>query len=270
MTQTRHPGEATEQSEDRFQIRSLALNCPSGYVIDPHSHDWHQLIYASRGVMTVNTATGSWVVPSHRAVWIPARINHNIKMLGTVFMRTLYVRAGLSRLLPKDCCVVSVSPLLRELILHTIEIGMLDRGVPAQRRLTGVILDHLQTLRAAPLKLSMPRDSRALRVAETVRENPNDQRPLREIASEIGASKRTLERIFLAETELSFGKWRQQARLLHALGLLAAGQSVTSVALDVGYDSTSAFISVFKRAMGTTPSRYFSIPDIFAAVTDAG
>ena len=178
-------------------------------------------------------------------------------MLGAVSMRTLYLKARLSRSLPKECCVVNVSPLLRELILHTVDHGMLDRNVPSQKRLIGVILDHLQTLHTIPLKLPMPVDGRALRVAELLRENPGDTRSLDQISKQAGASKRTIERLFQSETEMSVGKWRQQLRLLHALRLLAAGDAVTTVALEVGYESTSAFISVFKSALGTTPGRYY-------------
>jgi AraC-like DNA-binding protein len=258
MSKKRRLASVADDSEEGFQIRSLAVNCPPGHVIHSHSHHWHQLIYASRGVMTVNTATGSWVVPSHRAVWIPALIEHSIHMLGVVHMRTLYLRTSLSRSLPRDCCVVNVSPLLRELILHTIQIGMLDRNIPFQRRLTGVILDQLQTLRTVALKLPMPTDARAVRVAEVLRKNPGDQRPLDQIAKETGASKRTLERLFVNETEMSFGRWRQQLRVLEALRLLAAGKPVTAVAFEIGYESTSAFISAFKTSLGTTPGRYYA------------
>ncbi|MCU1264341.1 MAG: AraC-type DNA-binding protein [Acidobacteria bacterium] len=246
------------EPDDGLDIRSLASGYPTGFVIDSHAHVWHQLVYATRGVMTVNTADSSWVVPSHRAVWVPAGVEHEIEMVGTVSLRTLYVRASLSSALPKQCCVVNVSPLLRELILRTIQIGMLDRKVPAQKRMTGVILDQLETLRTVPLRLPMPCDARALRVVELVRASPSETHSLDHIAREIGAGKRTIERLFLAETEMSFGKWRQQLRMLHALRLLAAGESVTTVAFAVGYDSTSAFISAFKTTLGTTPGRYYA------------
>src|SRR5438105_13832337 len=107
MSRTRRSTPAEKDPEDRFEIRTLALNYPRGNRIDSHRHDWHQLISASRGVMTVNTANGSWVVPSHRAVWVPAGTEHNIQMFGTTHVRTLYIRGGLSRLLPMDCCVVN-------------------------------------------------------------------------------------------------------------------------------------------------------------------
>jgi AraC-like DNA-binding protein len=258
MSRKRRPVPEDSSSEDSIDIRSHALDFPPGYFIAAHSHDWHQLIYASRGVMTIKTATGLWVVPSRRAVWVPAYETHEIRMTGSVAMRTLYLRVTCSDALPKECCVINVSPLLRELILHTINIGMLDRTNPSQARLAGVILDELQTIPTMPLKLPMPSDNRALRIAEQLRSTPGDTRSLEQISKTEGAAKRTIERLFLSETDMTFGKWRQQLRLLHALRLLASGEPVTSVALEVGYDSTSAFISAFKGAMGTTPGRYYA------------
>lgn len=208
--------------------------------------------------MSVHTATGSWVVPTQRAVWVPAGVNHKIEMSGAVSLRTLYFAPKLSTSLPVDCLVVNVAPLLRELILQTVKLGMLDRNVPQQERLIGVILDQLQTLPIAPLQIKMPRDRRALFVAERLRSAPGLTDSLEQLARQAGATKRTLERLFLAETALTFGQWRQQLRLLHALPLLAAGEAVTNVALAVGYESTSAFITMFKRAFGVTPRRYYA------------
>lgn len=258
MPQKRRVSNAESDDEARFQIRSLALNCPPGYEVHPHSHEWHQLIYASRGAMSVNTADGSWVVPSKRAVWMPAKIIHEIEMIGSVSMRTLYLKPDLNGSLPKHCHVIEVTPLLRELILHTIDTGMLDRNVPSQRRLIGIIVDQLSAVAAVPLKLPMPNDARALRIAEALRESPGDTTSLAHLSRKAGASKRTIERLFQAETEMSFGKWRQQMRLLHAVRLLALGESVTAAALEVGYDSTSAFIAAFKTVLGTTPGQYYA------------
>jgi AraC-like DNA-binding protein/mannose-6-phosphate isomerase-like protein (cupin superfamily) len=244
--------------EDRFEIRSFAAGFSTGHEVHSHCHEWPQLIYASRGVMTVNTTKGTWVVPSHRAVWVPGGVEHEIEMMGAVSLRTLYVKSGLSDRLPRDCCVVNVSPLLRELILHTIAAGMLDRTVPAQKRLIGVILDQLHALPTMPLSLPMPGDRRAVRVAEAVREKPAAPDSLDQLARSAGASKRTIERLFQTETEMTFGRWRQQLRMLHAMKLLASGEPVTAVALEVGYDSPSAFIAAFKMAFGTTPGRYYT------------
>jgi AraC-like DNA-binding protein len=238
-------------------IRTLAAGYSSGTVLDHHSHDWAQLVYASDGVMTVQTEEGTWVVPSYRAVWIPAGIGHSIAMSGWVSMRTLYIVPRLVRALPHRCCVVAVSPLLRQLILHAIAQGPLRRDVPEHRRLIAFLLDQLRVLPAVPLELPMPRDARALRVAVRMREAPGDTSPLDRLTYGSGASRRTLERLFHEETGMSLGRWRQQARLLHAMRLLARGEPVTSTALEVGYESTSAFIAAFSNVLGTTPGRYY-------------
>jgi AraC-like DNA-binding protein len=174
-------------------------------------------------------------------------------------MRTLYLAPRLSRSLPAGCQVLSVSPLLRELILHAVALGGLHRRVPAQARLIGVLLDQLRVLPAPALTLPQPRDPRAVKVAGALRANPGDPRPLAVLVGR-GASLRTLERRFRVETGMTLGRWRQQLRLVEALRLLAVGAPVTSVALDVGYDSPSAFVSVFRRTFGTTPGRYFRAP----------
>lgn len=237
-------------------IRTLAATYSPGHLIPPHSHDWHQLLYASEGVMTIQTANGSWVVPPHRAVWIPANVEHSVQMSGAVSMRTLYLLPALSKTLPQECCTVNVPPLLRELILDAVARQTLRRGNPAEARLIGVMLDQIQALPAAPLQLPMPRDARASKVADLLKANPAEPGSLEQLARRAGASPRTIERLFRSETNMGFRKWRQRLRLLHALRLLAAGEPVTNVALEAGYDSPSAFISMFRRELGTTPSRY--------------
>jgi AraC-like DNA-binding protein len=247
-----------QDAEDGIQVRTYAVRCSSGTVLPAHTHDWHQLVYATQGVMSVHTAQGAWVVPPHRAVWVPAGVEHRIEMSGTVFVQTLYLVANLSDALPKSCCAVNVSPLLRELILHVFTLATLDHRIPAQARLVGVLLDQLGALPTIPLQLPLPRDRRAVRVADWLREYPAAPGVLKQMAKRAGASVRTLERLFRSETGLTFGKWRQQLRLLEALRLLAAGRSVTAVAQAVGYDSASAFIAMFRRTFGTTPSQYFA------------
>jgi len=239
-------------------IRSLAATYSPGHVIPAHSHDWHQLLYASEGVMTIHTSRGSWVVPPHRAAWIPANIQHSVEMSGPVSMRTIYLEPRLSKSLPRDCCTVNVPPLLRELVLEAVRRESLDRTVPAEARLVGVMLDQIEALPAAPLQLPMPRDPRAVRVAVLLKEDPAEGRPLAQLARKAGASARTIERLFRSETGMAFSKWRQRLRLLHALRLLASGEPVINVALEAGYASTSAFVAMFRRELGTTPSRYHS------------
>jgi AraC-like DNA-binding protein len=242
-------------------VSSLAFDYPGGYVIPPHTHDWHQLVYASRGVMTIDTPDGAWVVPPHRGVWVPGGVVHAIQISGEVAMRTLYIDPRRARALPTACRVLEIAPLLREIILHAVERGGLDRRVPSEARLARVMLDLVRAaLREGPsaaLTLPEPRDPRAARLAALLRADPGTQRPLAALLRGVGASARTIERRFKIETGMTFGRWRQQLRLVHALRLLAAGTPVTAVALDVGYDSPSAFVSAFRRTFGATPGRYF-------------
>src|SRR5262245_7586780 len=184
----------------RVDLYTLSHDFPSGHRIEPHHHAEHQLVYASRGVMTVDTSEGSWVVPPHRGVWVPARTVHSIEMSGAVSMRTLYLRPGLSRTLHASCLVLNVPPLLRELILHAVELGSLSRRKPRQARLIGVILDQLEQVRSSSFHVPQPRDPRARRVAELLHEDPGDRRPLASLLRGVGASSRTIERLFLADT----------------------------------------------------------------------
>jgi AraC-like DNA-binding protein/mannose-6-phosphate isomerase-like protein (cupin superfamily) len=243
---------------DGILVRTYVVRHTHDYAIPPHAHDWHQLIYASEGVMWVQTAEGDWVVPPNRAVWVPAGVEHGIEMSGSVLVQTLYLSTALSKNLPKRCCAVNVSPLLRELIRHTVSLAMLDKHEPVHARLIGVLLDQLRELPAIPLQLPWPSDDRAQRAAAWLRGHLGDLGTTRQIARRVGLSVRSLERLFHKETGLTFGKWRQQLRLLHALRLLAAGRPVTAAALDVGYESASAFIVMFKRTLGVTPHRYFA------------
>ncbi|MFY9609037.1 MAG: helix-turn-helix transcriptional regulator [Blastocatellia bacterium] len=238
-------------------VRTYPVTFPNGYRSRPHAHEWDQLTYAAHGVLTVHTAKGIWVVPPHRAVWVPAGIEHTEEMSGCVAARSLFFVSGLSQALPRDCSTVNVTPLLRELILHATRLGVLDAELPKQARLIGVILDQLEALRAVPFQLPAPRDLRAVKTATLLQQNPGNPESLDEIARQVGASKRTIERLFRAETGMRFTQWRQRLRLIHSLRLLAEGITVTSAALEAGYTSTSAFIAMFKREVGTTPGRYF-------------
>jgi AraC-like DNA-binding protein len=237
-------------------VRALGARYPDGYTLPAHRHGWSQLLYAAEGVMLVEAAGASWVVPPLRAVWVPAKVEHTIHMRGAVAMRTVYFAERLHAPL-RATSVVEVAPLLRELVVHCATLGKLDLRVPHEQRLARLILDLLAELPALPVELPMPRDPRARRVAEAVRREPA-RSEIAELARLGGASARTVERLFVAETGMSFGRWRQQARLLHALTLLAADTPVTSVALDVGYGSASAFIAGFRAAFGTTPGRFFT------------
>lgn len=240
------------------QIASVSADLAHGHVIPEHSHPEDQLLFASKGVMTVRTKLGVWVVPPLRAVWIPAETPHSVAMSGQVSMRTLYFLPRLCRVLPGECLVMNVSPLLKELILHACKYKKLHKKVSTEKRIIEIIVDQLNAVESIPLQLPQPADLRALRVAKALFANTADQRTLDKLCKDCGASKRTVQRLFVEETRMTFGKWRQQLRLLHALQMLASGEKVTAAALEAGYASISAFISMFRKQLGTTPARYLS------------
>lgn len=242
----------------KAQVATLSYEFDNGHVVPEHSHPEDQLVFASKGVMTVRTKHGIWVVPPLRAVWIPAGTAHTIAISGGVSMRTLYFLPRFARIPHKKCFVMNVSSLLRELILHACKFPTLNRKVSAEGRILALLMDQLEAANSSPLQLPHPSDTRAARVVQALLADPGAQRTLNALCKECGASKRTVQRLWLAETKMTFGKWRQQLRLLHALQLLASGENVTGAALGSGYNSTSAFISMFRKQLGTTPMRYFA------------
>lgn len=256
MLQKRQSPVCDRLGNGRNQIITLTRDYPAGHTIPYHFHDRDQLVYATRGVMTVRVCDSAWVVPTHRAVWIPAAIPHSVTMSGLVAMRTLYFKPKLVKELPRTCCVVNVPRLLEELVLHACAIGGLNARITRHRHLIAVITDQFDAIELVPLQLPNLSDPRAQRVAEIFTSNPSDSRTLAEISRSGGASKRTVERLFQEEVGMTFGKWRQQLRLMHALRLLAEGAKVTHTALEAGYSTPSAFISAFKKALGTTPRLY--------------
>jgi AraC-like DNA-binding protein len=239
------------------QIATLSYEFKNGHAIPEHFHPEDQLVFASRGVMTVHTKQGIWVVPPLRAVWIPTGMPHSITMSGAVSMRTLYLVPSLARGLPGRCFVMNVSTLLKELLLHACNFPRLNKNIPLQKRIIEIIVDQLAVASSIPLQLPHPSDPRAARIAKALLADPGQEKTLDRHCRDCGASKRTVQRLFIAETRMTFGRWRQQLRLLHAMQLLASGEKVIGAALEAGYRSTSAFISMFRKQLGTTPSRYF-------------
>lgn len=242
-----------------------------------HDHAWHQLTFATRGHLEVITDDARHIVPADRAVWVPAGTPHTEVMRAPISMRSIYIsRLALprgphpGRTAPDRVRTIRVAPLLRELILHISRIGALDRRKPEQARLVGVLLDQLAAAPDEGLALRSPRDPRARRLAELIMRELGGP-PMSDdahasagargvtsigaLARKAGASLRTLERCFVAETGASVGEWRRRVRLFHALRLLEGGAPVTAVALDVGYASTSAFSHAFARQFGQPPSR---------------
>jgi AraC-like DNA-binding protein len=248
-----HPGDLDDPERP---VVAVASDHPRPHRFPPHRHLRAQLVYAVAGVMTVRTGEGTWVVPPQQAVWVPPGIEHEVRSATSLAMRTLYVHPAATQGLPRSCCVVTVPPLLRELILTatTLPADFPEDGPEA--RLMAVIPDQLHRLRSEPLHLPIPADRRLRGVTEALSERPADGRALADWARTAGASERTLARLFKQETGMTFGAWRQRLRLLLAIGRLVEGQAVTAVAYDLGYESPSAFVAMFRRELGSPPARY--------------
>ena len=228
---------------------------PAGHLIAPHRHAQAQLVYAAAGVMTVTAAAGAWLVPPQCAVWVPAGVEHSLLAHGPMALRTLYFEPAAAPL-PDRCAVIAVAPLLRELILAVTALPPAYDTGGADGRLLATLRDRLRLAPETPLFLPMPRDRRLAALCRALADAPGDGRPLAAWGRRVGASARTLARLFVAETGMTFGRWRRRARLQAAIRRLAAGEPVIAVALDLGYEGPSAFIAMFRRALGRTPGRY--------------
>ena len=222
-------------------------------VFDWHTHDDHQLAWASSGVLTVMTADATWVLPPTRALWIPAGLPHETGAAGRTTMRSLYIsqESGVSGW--SEPTVVAASPLLAELI------GYLGSELDAARRAHAetLLADLLTPVPVTAITLRPPAGEPAGRVAEALRRDPADKRTLAEWGHEVGASERTLARAFADGAGVPFGRWRTLLRLQTALPMLAAGDAAGRVAVRVGYDTPSAFVAAFRREIGVTPATYF-------------
>ncbi|KAB2923336.1 MAG: helix-turn-helix transcriptional regulator [Dechloromonas sp.] len=238
-------------------VTAKARNYRSGET-PVHSHLRAQLIYAGSGVMRVETEAGCWVVPPVRGVWIPANTPHKVIMLGPVEMRTLYIRPDAAPGLPDACCLLEVSPLLRALILALLEEPVNYERAGRGGQIAALALAELRFLKIPALHLPMPVEPRLQRLCQELIANPDSRQTLETLAGQQATSSRTLARQFLRETGMSFRQWRQQARLVEALGHLANNMPVALVAGKLGYRSASAFTAMFRRTLGCEPRRYFA------------
>lgn len=224
--------------------------------VQSHAHPRAQLAYAAQGILRVSTEDGLWVVPSTQAVWIPGGVTHSVATRGGAQVMHLFVDSRCFAALPDQCSVLEVSVLLRELIVRALSYGMEYLPDSPAARLMAVIGDELQALRPSPLHLPLARDRRLLRIMGVLSDDPADGRGLDHWAERVGASERTLERLFRRETGMSFSQWRQRLRLQEAVKQLDAGAGVIEVAMALGYRSPSAFVAMFRKALGKPPRQY--------------
>jgi AraC-like DNA-binding protein/mannose-6-phosphate isomerase-like protein (cupin superfamily) len=239
-------------------IVALASEYPHGEYIAPHQHLRAQLIHAVTGVMTVMSEHGSWVVPTGRAVWMPAGADHAVRFFGNVSIRTVFVKPDARPNLPGGCELIEVSPFLREAIVAATRVPLDYELGGRDHRVMELILDEVQAAPRLQLHVPMPRDLRLMGLCEQLIANPASPATLDELAAGINVSARTLARLFHRELGMSFGQWLRRMRLLLSLPRLAAGMPVLQVALEHGYDSPSAYSAMFRRALGIAPTAYLN------------
>ncbi|MGO4716546.1 AraC family transcriptional regulator [Bradyrhizobium sp. 2TAF24] len=239
-------------------IAAMEVDYRHGMTTGRHAHPRAQLLYAIAGVMIVQSELGTWVVPPNRAVWLAAGAEHEVRMCGEVKIRTLFVDPAVAPGLPRENCVIGVSPLVRELLVAAVRIPRDYAAGSRDERLLHVLLDELTVRDVLPLYLPMPAHAALRRVCEALMASPDDDATAAQWGRRLGVTAKTVHRLFARETGLTFAEWRRQARLLAALERLAAGARIIDVALDAGYASQSAFTAMFRKHFGMPPSAFYA------------
>ena len=256
-----HRDPARVRDADLLPRAVVAVNATStseSWEHAPHSHRKGQLMYTLRGVIHCQIEAGIWIVPPQCALWIPGGLPHAARGSGEAEVYCLLIDPDAAGTLPAQCCTLSVSGLLHELISKAVSFPQLYDEDGAQGRLIRTLLDELAQAPIEDLHLPMPRDPRLRRLADSLLADPGDKTTLGQWAMRIGMSERSMTRLLLEEFGLSFGRWRRQLHVILSLQRLARGDSVQRVALDLGYENASGFITMFRKAVGQPPARYLA------------
>ena len=230
----------------------------AGHLHPPHFHRRSQLLYSSTGVMIVGTEQGSFVVPPQRAIWIPAGVRHDIRMVGEVSTRSIYLRDGAVANAPDRCKVIAVSPLLRRLLIEAVDLPVAYQRDPRANHIIELILLELQSFVELPLRVPIPAHARLAAKCRAFMAAPTGHDTIDDWAAHLHMSRRAFTRLFRSETGMSLSAWRQQACAAAALPRLISGEPITSVAIDLGYGSPAAFSAMFRRVMGAAPVEYLA------------
>lgn len=229
-----------------------------GYEHPPHRHAHAQVILSIRGLITCVVDRGVWMVPRKCALWIPGNMEHSVRCAGDLETYLLFIDPRVAPALPKECSTFSIGPLLRELIVEVSRLPMLYDEDGPDGRLVQTMLDQLVKAPSGNLHFPMPTDSRLRRIANAFLADPANRMTIGEWAQDIAMSERSLFRLITEQTGMSFSRWRQQFQVMFAIKRLVEGASVQTVAFDLGYESPSAFITMFKKIMGQPPGQYLA------------
>lgn len=240
-------------------VMVYGLTLATGVIeLSHHAHRKAQLLLTMRGVFTCEVESGLWLVPPHCAIWMPGGAVHAIKASGPIEGYNVFIDPAMAAALPATCCTLSVSPLLRELLIRAASFPLDYPEGGRESHLGTLLLDEIAAAPVEHLHLPMPRDDRLRRIVEAMMADPADRGTMETWARRAGLSERTFARILARETGMSFGRWRQQLTIMLALQWMAAGASIQSVALDLGYESAGSFVTMFRKAFGTSPGRYMA------------
>jgi len=242
---------------DRPVVSACIETRPDDDSLPLHTHRKGQLVLATRGSVMCRAPDGLWVVPPQGAVWIPGGVPHSssVSDYGKLYM--VFIDPD-SIQLPQECCSFTISPLVRELIQRLAAFPPLYPTEGPTSRLARVLLDELVQMTAEEMYLPISHDNRLQQLAAALLREPGDRSTLEEWAARYAMSERTLARLIVKQTGMTFGRWRQRLHILIALQRLSAGASVQTVSLDLGYESPSAFITMFKKVLGKSPGRYLA------------
>ncbi len=239
-------------------IVAVGNDYPDGHVIAPHRHRRGQLISSVTGTLVLTTPQGTWVMPPQRGMWIPPNTVHDVRIIGASSMQSLYLEPDVTGGLPDCCQVVGISRFMRALISEALELPLLYDLAGRAGALMTLIQHELHQLPVLPLSLPLPRRTDLASHCRAFLQAPAAHEAIEQWCEALGMSRRNFTRVFRQETGLSFVTWRQQACLVAALPRLAAGESVTTVAMALGYDNPNAFTSMFKRLLGVPPRSYLA------------
>jgi len=229
-----------------------------GFELEPHRHRKGQMLLVQRGALSCEVEGGLWIVPPRSAIWIPGGALHAIRATGALEGYNAFVDPARNGQLPQACCAVSVTPLLRELLARAAHLPYFYEEHGANARLVAVLLDELAAAQVENLHLPMPSDPRLRKVVNEMMASPADRGTLKIWAQRAAMSERSLERLINRQTGMSFGRWRQQLGVVLAVKWLAGGASIQQVAADLGYESVPSFVTMFRKARGTSPGRYMA------------
>jgi AraC-like DNA-binding protein len=237
-------------------VTAVGNDYPAGHVHPAHRHRRSQLLFAEWGTMLVQTATGAWMVPAHQGIWIPAGLTHSITMLSDVATRSVYLEDGAAAGMAKQCQVLGISPLLRQLLIEAVDLPAEYDPLLRAGKIMSLLIDEIHAAPVLPLSLPLPTEKRLAQRCRRFLERPTARDTLELWSGELGLSRRTFTRLFRRETGLGFAAWQRRACLLSALPRLLGGERVTTIAYDLGYSSPAAFSVMFRQLVGVAPNAY--------------